>query len=76
MSRLSLLLKELLMSVVNPLQAQMTPWLVIKFVLKVQGLPLNFTVFFFFRLRSLLDITVFCTLFHRFIHFSQESKIE
>lgn len=50
MSRLSLLLKELLMSVVNPLQAQMTPWLVIKFVLKVQGLPLNFTGFFSFIL--------------------------
>lgn len=40
------------MSVVNPLQAQMTPWLVIKFVLKVQGLPFNFTIFVCFFLSS------------------------
>lgn len=36
------------MSVVNPLQAQMTPWLVIKFVLKVPGLPLKFYYFVYF----------------------------
>lgn len=32
-----LLLKELLMSVVNPIRDQMILWLVIKFVLIVQG---------------------------------------
>lgn len=43
-----LLLKELLMSVVNPIQDQMILWLVIKFVLIVQGNPiLSFLKSFF-----------------------------